>query len=112
MRNNELKHHRFYKGLFVRHGLFSFASLFKRLSTSKRIHLGIAITALFACLQLFIFADRIVESVGLPLLFVAWPYIFMRKLRSRLNPLSSKCSGWFQDVKRTITILTASMKSA
>ncbi len=48
-----------------------FASLFKRLSTSKRIHLGIAITALFACLQLFIFADRIVESVGLALLFIA-----------------------------------------
>ncbi|EPA0111465.1 methyl-accepting chemotaxis protein [Enterobacter ludwigii] len=71
VRNNELKHHRFYKGLFVRHGLFSFASLFKRLSTSKRIHLGIAITALFACLQLFIFADRIVESVGLALLFIA-----------------------------------------
>src|SRR5690606_4797287 len=33
VRNNELKHHRFYKGLFVRHGLFSFTSLFKRLST-------------------------------------------------------------------------------
>lgn len=71
MRNNELKHHRFYKGLFVRHGLFSFTSLFKRLSTSKRIHLGIAITALLACLQLFIFADRIVETVGLALLFIA-----------------------------------------
>ncbi|RTN61011.1 methyl-accepting chemotaxis protein [Enterobacter ludwigii] len=71
VRNNELKHHRFYKGLFVRHGLFSFTSLFKRLSTSKRIHLGIAITALLACLQLFIFADRIVETVGLALLFIA-----------------------------------------
>jgi aerotaxis receptor len=39
VRNNELKHYRFYKGLLVRRGLFSFMSLFKCLSTSKRIHL-------------------------------------------------------------------------
>lgn len=42
---NKLRGHRFYKGLVVRRGLFSFLSLFQRISVSKRINFGAIITA-------------------------------------------------------------------
>ncbi|MDU7100752.1 MAG: methyl-accepting chemotaxis protein, partial [Enterobacter sp.] len=71
VRNNELKHHRFYKGLFVRRGLFSFLSLFKCLSTGKRIQLGITVTALLSCLAMYLFRDRLVQATTLVLLFSA-----------------------------------------
>ena len=71
VRNNELKHHRFYKGLFVRRGLFSFLSLFKCLSTGKRIQLGITVTALLSCLAMYLFRDRLVQAATLVLLFSA-----------------------------------------
>jgi aerotaxis receptor len=54
VRNNELKHHRFYKGLLVRRGLFSFTSVFKRLSITRRVNIGITLTALFSCLLFLI----------------------------------------------------------
>ncbi|AMO49513.1 Methyl-accepting chemotaxis sensory transducer [Enterobacter sp. FY-07] len=42
---NKLKGYRFYKGLVVRRGLFSFLSLFQRINVSKRINFGTIITA-------------------------------------------------------------------
>ena len=38
VRNNEIKGHRFYKGVLVRRGILSFLSIFKRLSTAKRVN--------------------------------------------------------------------------
>ncbi len=43
---NKVKGHRFYKGLLVRKGIFSFLSLFQWLSVSRRINAGIIISAL------------------------------------------------------------------
>ena len=43
---NNLKGHRFYKGLLMRRGLFSFLSLFQWLSLARRIHLGTGISLL------------------------------------------------------------------
>jgi aerotaxis receptor len=42
---NKLRSHRFYKGLVVRRGVFSFLSLFQRISVSQRINFGTIITA-------------------------------------------------------------------
>lgn len=83
VRNNELKHHRFYKGLFVRRGLFSFLSLFKCLSTGKRIQLGITVTALLSCLAMYLFRDRLVQAATLVLLFLRCPVISMRRSPGR-----------------------------
>ena len=43
---NNLKGHRFYKGLLVRKGIFSFLSLFQWLSISRRINLALFISVL------------------------------------------------------------------
>ncbi|MBM3070460.1 PAS domain S-box protein [Enterobacter sp. RHBSTW-00994] len=71
VRNNELKHHRFYKGVLVRRGLLSFLSLFKRLSTTKRVNTGIITTALLSCLLLFLLPKGITLACGLVILFIA-----------------------------------------
>ncbi|WLI77344.1 methyl-accepting chemotaxis protein [Kosakonia sp. H02] len=42
---NKVRGHRFYKGLVIRRGLFSFLSLFQRINVSKRINFGTIITA-------------------------------------------------------------------
>ncbi|MCR1318702.1 methyl-accepting chemotaxis protein [Enterobacter soli] len=73
VRNNELKHHRFYKGLLVRRGLFSFTSVFKRLSITRRVNIGITLTALFSCL-LFLMLPKGISQLGsviLPLIILA-----------------------------------------
>ena len=70
VRNNELSGHRFYKGLVVRRGLFSFLSLFKKLSTAKRVNFGIGVTALLSLLVIFISPERIMQSGGLIALFI------------------------------------------
>ncbi|MCG7781289.1 methyl-accepting chemotaxis protein [Lelliottia amnigena] len=70
VRNNELSGHRFYKGLVVRRGLFSFLSLFKKLSTAKRVNVGIGVTALLSLLVIFISPERIMQSGGLIALFI------------------------------------------
>ena len=97
VRNNELKHYRFYKGLLVRRGLFSFMSLFKCLSTSKRIHLGIATTALLSCLAVYLFPDKLVQSVSLALLFIALTYYLhvqiARPVKSIVQQMQRVVSG-------------------
>jgi len=64
VRNNPLKHYRFYKGLLVRSGLFSFFSLFKCLSTDKRIYLGITATGLLSCLTVYLFPDKLAQAIA------------------------------------------------
>ncbi|MBA7854045.1 PAS domain S-box protein [Enterobacter sp. RHBSTW-00901] len=71
VRNNELKQHRFYKGLVVRRGILAFTSLFKRMSTTKRINSGITVTTLLACLLVFSFPQSITQVSGLVALFIA-----------------------------------------
>ncbi len=87
VRNNELKHYRFYKGLLVRRGLFSFISLFKCLSTRKRIHLGIATTALLSCLAVYLFPDKFVQSASLVLLFTSLGYYLHAQIASPLKSI-------------------------
>lgn len=67
----ELKQHRFYKGLVVRRGILAFTSLFKRMSTTKRINSGITVTTLLACLLVFSFPQSITQVAGLVALFIA-----------------------------------------
>ena len=71
VRNNELKQHRFYKGLVVRRGILAFTSLFKRMSTTKRINSGITVTTLLACLLVFSVPQSITQVSGLVALFIA-----------------------------------------
>jgi len=68
IRNNELKYHRFYKGVLVRRGLLSFTSLFKRLSTRKRINMGITLTALLSCLLWVLLPQSMIQVAGILLL--------------------------------------------
>lgn len=70
VQNNELKGHRFYKGLLIRRGLFSFLSLFKRLSTAKRVNYGIATTALLTLLITLLLPLGIAQCGGLILFFI------------------------------------------
>jgi aerotaxis receptor len=77
VRNNELKHHRFYKGLWFAAD-FSFTSVFKRLSTTKRINIGITLTALFSCLLLFYYPKVLVNWVDLFTLYYL-AFILMHK---------------------------------
>ncbi|MDU1086334.1 MAG: methyl-accepting chemotaxis protein, partial [Leclercia adecarboxylata] len=70
VRNNEIKGHRFYKGVLVRRGIFSFLSIFKRLSTAKRVNYSLGITALLALALPLLFSTGIMQSVVLALLFI------------------------------------------
>ncbi|WP_312186845.1 methyl-accepting chemotaxis protein [Leclercia sp.] len=70
VRNNELKSHRFYKGVLVRRGIFSFLSIFKRLSTAKRVNYSLGITALVALALPLLLPDEIMQSGGLAVLFI------------------------------------------
>lgn len=70
VRNNEIKGHRFYKGLLVRRGMFSFLSIFKRLSTSKRVNYAILVSALLAFATPFLLPGAIFQSSALILLFI------------------------------------------
>ncbi|AUU85577.1 methyl-accepting chemotaxis protein [Leclercia sp. LSNIH1] len=70
VRNNQLKGHRFYKGVLVRRGLFSFLSLFKRLSTAKRINYSLGITALLAFAVSLSLPGGLIQIAALGLLFI------------------------------------------
>ncbi|MEH0885038.1 PAS domain-containing methyl-accepting chemotaxis protein [Enterobacter sp. UNJFSC 003] len=97
VRNNELKQHRFYKGLVIRRGLFSFTSLFKRLSTGKRINLGIAIAALLSFALCILLTNRIIQSGGLMLLFIALAFYLhgqiTRPVKSIVRQMQRVVSG-------------------
>jgi len=71
VRNNQLIRHRFYKGLLVRRGLFSFLSLFKKISTAKRVNYGIAVTALLSLLASLLLPKGVMQIAGLMALFIA-----------------------------------------
>ena len=70
VRNNEIKGHRFYKGLLVRRGFFSFLSLFKKLSTAKRVNYAMGVSALLAMATPFLLSDPILQSAALAPLFI------------------------------------------
>lgn len=70
VRNNQLTRHRFYKGLLVRRGLFSFLSLFKKISTAKKVNYGIAVTALLSLLVSLLLPKGVMQIAGLMALFI------------------------------------------
>lgn len=74
VRNNELKNHRFYKGLVVRRGLFSFLSLFKKISTAKRVNYAIAVTALAALFITLLLPQGIPQISALITLFIMFGF--------------------------------------
>lgn len=70
VRNNEIKGHRFYKGVLVRRGILSFLSIFKRLSTAKRVNYSVGITALLALALPLLLPGGVIQAGGLALLFI------------------------------------------
>lgn len=67
---NRLKGYRFYKGVVVRRGLFSFLSLFNWLSLSRRINLALGIAALATATLPFIHLPAPVQSGVVVTLFL------------------------------------------
>ncbi|QJT80744.1 PAS domain-containing methyl-accepting chemotaxis protein [Kosakonia sp. MUSA4] len=79
---NKLRGHRFYKGLVVRRGLFSFFSIFQRISVSKRINLGTIITAaLLVALQFVPFGAA--EKAGSTIIILGLLSVFLHSQISR-----------------------------
>jgi len=70
VRNNEIKGHRFYKGVLVRRGILSFLSLFKRLSITKRVNYSLGITALLTFTVPLFLPAGIIQAAALALLFI------------------------------------------
>lgn len=68
--NNELKGHRFYKGVLIRRGLLSFLSLFKRISTASRVNYAMVVFAALAMTTPFLFTQPLWQASVLALLFV------------------------------------------
>ncbi|ELW1647222.1 methyl-accepting chemotaxis protein [Enterobacter oligotrophicus] len=87
IRNNELKQYRFYKGLLVRKGIFSFLSLFKRLSTRKRINYGIVVTALLFGSLIYLLPAGITQMCGLVALFIALAFYLHVQISGPLNTI-------------------------
>ncbi|MEJ8325635.1 PAS domain-containing methyl-accepting chemotaxis protein [Kosakonia sacchari] len=79
---NKLRGFRFYKGLVVRRGLFSFLSIFQRISVSKRINLGAIITAaLLVVLQFLPF--NAAEKAGVTVIALGLLSVFLQSQISR-----------------------------
>jgi len=79
---NKLRGFRFYKGLVVRRGLFSFLSIFQRISVSKRINLGAIITAaLLVVLQFLPF--NAAEKAGVTVIALGLLSAFLQSQISR-----------------------------
>lgn len=70
VRNNEIKGHRFYKGVLVRRGMLSFLSIFKRLSTTKRVNYALGIAALLSFAVPLLLPAGIIQTATLALLFI------------------------------------------
>ncbi|WP_312686386.1 PAS domain-containing methyl-accepting chemotaxis protein [Kosakonia sp.] len=94
---NKLNSHRFYKGLVVRRGFFSFLSLFQRINVSKRIQFGAVIAAaLLVAMQFAPFnaAERAGGSVIiLGLLSVFLQSQISRPLKIILSQMQKVVSG-------------------
>ncbi|PDO85582.1 methyl-accepting chemotaxis protein [Kosakonia pseudosacchari] len=79
---NKLRGFRFYKGLVVRCGLFSFLSIFQRISVSKRINIGAIITAaLLVVLQFVPF--NAAEKAGITVIVMGLLSAFLQNQISR-----------------------------
>ena len=59
---NKLRGYRFYKGLVVRRGIFSFFSLFQRMSVTQRINTGTVIAASLLAALPFTPVDAVVKA--------------------------------------------------
>lgn len=101
VRNNQLKHYRFYKGLLVRCGLFSFLSLFKCLSTDKRIYLGITATGLLSCLTVYLFPDKLVQASSIVLLFIALTFYLHAQIASAVTQTAETANEAIRMADRT-----------
>ena len=92
-----LKGHRFYKGLLVRRGVFSFLSLFQWISVSKRIYLGIVIS-LLATLALQITPVMLPVKISATVMIFALLSLFLttqiaRPLKTILSQMQKVISG-------------------
>ncbi|XTZ40424.1 methyl-accepting chemotaxis protein [Salmonella enterica] len=94
---NKLHSHRFYKGLVVRRGLFSWLSLFQRISVSQRINFATTIIALvlvalqFSVLNLVVRAVASIALMALLALFLHQQ--FSRPLKIVLLQMQKVVSG-------------------
>jgi aerotaxis receptor len=79
---NKLRGHRFYKGLVVRRGLFSFFSIFQRISVSKRINVGTIITAALLVALQFVPFDA-AEKAGSAIIILGLLSVFLHSQISR-----------------------------
>jgi len=70
VRNNQVTRYRFYKGLLVRRGLFSFLSLFKKISIAKRVNFAIAFTAILTLLATILLPRGIVQTGAFVAIFI------------------------------------------
>ncbi|MGP3591932.1 methyl-accepting chemotaxis protein [Vagococcus sp. WN89Y] len=94
---NKLRGHRFYKGLVVRRGLFSFLSLFQRINVSQRLNLAAILTlTLLLILQLVSFglAEKIIgTAVVIATLGIFLHYQIARPLKIVLAQTKKVVSG-------------------
>ncbi len=79
---NKLRGYRFYKGLVVRRGLFSFFSLFQRISVSKRISFGTIITAALLVVLQFLPLNA-AEKAGGSIIILGLLSVFLQSQISR-----------------------------
>lgn len=75
---NKVKGHRFYKGLLVRRGIFSFLSLFRWMSVSRRINLSLFISMLVILALQFVDLPVAVKMGGSVIAFLLLA-LFMQK---------------------------------
>lgn len=90
VRNNELKHHRFYKGLVVHRGIFSFLSLFKRLSTAKRVNYAIFTAALLTLLVTFLLPKGVMMGGALIGIFCLLQIFLHHQISRPINAVMRK----------------------
>lgn len=88
-RDNQLKRHRFYKGLLIHRGVFSFLSLFKRMSTPARINTAVIATFCLS-LGLLFFAHQMLHAVGLAVLFSLLALYLHVQISRPLNTIVSQ----------------------
>lgn len=82
---NKLRGYRFYKGLVVRRGIFSFLSLFQRISVAARVNLGIFITALLLLTLHFTSWSAVVKNFTLVALLAVLAFYLQAQVCRPLN---------------------------
>nr|WP_318381732.1 PAS domain-containing methyl-accepting chemotaxis protein [uncultured Enterobacter sp.] len=94
---NKIKGHRFYKGLLVRRGVFSFLSAFQWMSVSRRINLGLFISALLILALQFVALPLAIKMGGTLIAFLLLAFFMhqqiSRPLKMTLTQMQKVVSG-------------------